>query len=169
MLTPISIYRVSISTGVHKVFVPKEGVIFDDLHSSMEKTGGPALYGQAGLAKILITRRLAKMYPKITFSSVHPGGVKSNVYSGTKNVNWFFYNCVLKPMVALRGVTPDEGAKTQLWCSFSKDVVNGSYYEPIGEIDKESELAKDNALASKLWDWTDKELLAQGESGWPSA
>jgi hypothetical protein len=169
MLTPISMHSVSISTAVHRIFIPKEGIVFDGLHTAMEKTGGSALYGQAGLAKILITRKLAELYPQITFTSVHPGGVKSDVYSGTKDVNWFFHHCILKPMVALRGVTPDEGAKTQLWCSFSKDVVNGSYYEPVGELDKESNLAKDTGLAAKLWDWTEKELLAKGAPGWPHA
>ncbi|RDW57109.1 hypothetical protein BP6252_13855 [Coleophoma cylindrospora] len=160
---------VSISSATHKVFAPKEGIVFDQLHSPMEKFGGPALYAQSMLAKIVFARELAKRYPQIVFASVHPGGVKSNAYSGDKNVNWFFMNLVLRPMVALHGVSTEEGAKTQLWCSFSKDVVSGTYYEPIGLTGKESALSKDSQLRSKLWSWTDKELLAAGEPGWPKA
>jgi len=158
---------VSVSSMVHKVFIPKEGIIFEDLHTTMEKTGGPALYGQAMIAKIIIARQLAKQYPKIMFTSLHPGTVKSNVYAGNKDMNWFLLNCFLRPSVVLTGVTNEEGAKTQLWCSFSKDVVNGTYYEPIGKSGKESSLSRDSQLASKLWDWTEKELLAKGAPGWP--
>lgn len=158
---------VSLTSAIHRVFVPKEGIIFDDLHSSMAKTGGAALYGQAMLSKILMARELAERYPQITFTSLHPGGVKSNVYSGEKDANWFFINCLVRPMVALTGMSNEEGAKTQLWCSFSRDVVNGTYYEPIGTTGKESRLARNTELASKLWDWTDKALLAKGAPGWP--
>lgn len=160
---------VSVSSAIHKVFIPKQGIIFEELHTAMKSTGGPALYGQAMIAKILFTRQLAKRYPNIMFTSLHPGPVKSSVYSGTKDMNWFFLNCVLRPLVALRGVSIEEGSKTQLWCSFSMDVVNGSYYEPIGTTGKESDMSRDVQLASKLWDWTEKELLAKGAPGWPQA
>ena len=160
---------VFISSVTHKVFIPKEGILFEGLHTAMEKTGGPTLYGQSMIAKIIIARQLAKRYPKIIFTSLHPGGVKSNVYAGNKDMNWFLLNLIIRPAVALTGVTTEEGAKTQLWCSFSKDVVNGTYYEPIGKAGKESSLSRDSQLASKLWDWTEKELLSKGAPGWPHA
>jgi NAD(P)-dependent dehydrogenase (short-subunit alcohol dehydrogenase family) len=160
---------VSMSSMAHKVFIPKEAIIFGDLHTTMEKTGGAALYGQAMIAKIIMARQLAKRYPKIMFMSVHPGAVKSNVYAGNKDVNWFFLNFILSPSAVLTGVTNEEGAKTQMWCSFSKAVVNGAYYESIGKGGKESSLARDSQLESKLWDWTEKELLTKGAPGWPLA
>lgn len=160
---------VSVSSVAHRKIYPQEGILFGQLRTNMVETGGAALYGQASLAKIIMARELAKRYPKITFTSLHPGGVKSNIYSGAKDANWFFLNCFLRPYVAIMGMTNEAGAKTQLWCSFSKDVLNGSYYEPIGTIGKDSDLARDSVLASKLWDWTEHELVAQGAPGWPPA
>jgi hypothetical protein len=92
--------------------------------------------------------------------------VKSGVWNGDKNVNWLIANAIVKPVVALTGVSNDEGAKTQLWCSFSKDVKSGCYYEPIGKAGKESKLARDDALSTALWEWTNKELQAYGTAGW---
>jgi NAD(P)-dependent dehydrogenase (short-subunit alcohol dehydrogenase family) len=158
---------VVLASVTHRLFAPKEGILFDDLHTDMAKSGGSTLYGQSMLAKILFAREIAKRYPQITFSSLHPGGVKSSIYDGNKDVNWFFFNIMLKPMLALTGVSPEEGAKTQLWCSFSKEVVSGAYYEPIGKAGKEGCRARDDNLAKKLWEWTDKELLRHGASGWP--
>ena len=147
--------------------MPKGGILYDGLHTNMEKTGGPALYAQSMTAKIAFARELAKRYPSITFTSLHPGAVKSNMYSGDKDVNWFVINLIIKPSIALTGVTVEEGAKNQLWCTFSKDVVNGTYYEPIGQAGKDSSLSRDSQLVSELWDWTDRELLANGGPGWP--
>ncbi|KAH8646792.1 hypothetical protein BX600DRAFT_518817 [Xylariales sp. PMI_506] len=160
---------VTTSSMTHRVLAPKEGILFDDLHTDMAKVGGPALYAQSMLAKILFTREMAKRYPQITFSSLHPGTVKSPIYSGSKDMNWFVLNCIMRPAVALTGVSNEEGAKTQLWCSFGKGVVSGSYYEPIGKVGKESDLAHDAGLAARLWKWTEEELLKHGASGWPQA
>lgn len=157
---------VSMSSIGHRRKYPEAGIVFDELKSDMKRHGGPALYGQAMLAKILFTQGLAKRYPQITSSSLHPGGVKTNTWEGNKDVNWLLYNLVIKTIVALKAVSVEEGIKTQLWCSFSKDVKNGAYYEPIGEAGKESVLAHDDALSAKLWDWTEKELKQHGAPGW---
>lgn len=132
----------------------------------MESHGGAELYAQSMLAKALFAYEFAKRYPQITATSLHPGTVKSGVWNGDKNVNWLIANAIVKPVVALTGVSNDEGAKTQLWCSFSKDVKSGCYYEPIGKAGKESKLARDDALSTALWEWTNKELQAYGTAGW---
>jgi hypothetical protein len=56
----------------------------------------------------------------------------------------------------------EKGIKNQLWASVSKDYVNGEYYEPVGVGGKAIPDGKDDKLAKKLWDWTEKEL--QGHS-----
>ncbi len=110
---------------------------------------GHEIYGQAMLAKALFAFELAKRYPQITSSSVHPGTVKSAVWGGEKDINWFIRNVMVKPVVALTGVSNDEGAKGQLWLSFSNEVQNGHYYEPVGVAGKESKFARDSELSRK--------------------
>ncbi|KAH7139723.1 hypothetical protein B0J13DRAFT_67373 [Dactylonectria estremocensis] len=159
---------ISISSTMHRSFAPREGIVFDALRTPMSEMGGAARYAQAMLAKNLFARELAKRYPKIMSLAVHPGGVKSSAYDGTKDMNWLGHKLLLIA-IALTGVSPEEGAKGQLWCSFSKGTTNGTYYEPIGKPGKESGLSRDDELASKLWDWTNGELLKHGPFTWPLA
>lgn len=159
---------VSMSSVGHKTFASKEGIHFDQLQTPMESHSGPGLYAQAMLAKILFCRELARRYPQITSSSLHPGTVMSNVWTGASNTN-FFVKLLFAVVVPLTGVSNEEGAKTQLWCSFSEDVENGGYYEPIGKGGQDSPLSRDPNLAEKMWDWTEETLGAHGAPGWPSS
>ena len=52
----------------------------------------------------------------------------------------------------------EEGAKNQLWAATAEDVVSGELYYPIGMTGKTAKIGRDEALAKKLWDWTQKEL-----------
>jgi hypothetical protein len=70
------------------------------------------------------------------------------------------------PVIMMTGVTVEEGAKNQLWCCTSGDVKSGTYYEPIGKAEQESSQARDDALAEKLWRWTEEELKIYGGPGW---
>ena len=160
---------VLMSSRGHKMFVPKAGILFDELRTDMKHTGGATLYGQAMLSKALFARELAKRYPQITSSSLHPGTVKTAVWGGQKDMNWFIRNFIVNPAVALSGVTNEEGVKTQLWCSFGDKVQNGSYYHPIGKAGQASKLATDDDLSRRLWEWTEKELQTHGAPGWPPA
>jgi hypothetical protein len=147
----------------------KEGILFDELKSDMKRLGGSELYGQSMLAKILFAYELRKRYPQITSTSARPGLVKTGIWEGQKDIPWLLFNLVLKPMLAVTGVSVEQGVKTQLWCSFSKDAKSGSYYEPIGAAGREAALAHDDELSAKLWRWTDKELKAHGAPGWVAA
>ncbi|OKL62664.1 hypothetical protein UA08_01178 [Talaromyces atroroseus] len=158
---------VSMSSVGHKSFSAKDGLLFDQLKSDIKTTSGSRLYGQAMLSKALFAFELAKRYPQITSSSLHPGTVKTRVWSGDKDFNPILRYLVINPLVLLSGVSVKEGAKTQLWCSFGKDVRNGAYYEPVGKVGKESALARDAELSRKLWDWTETELKTHGAPGWP--
>lgn len=152
----------------HRVFAPDTGIQFEHLKTDMNGYAGRTNYGHAMLAKTLFADQLAKKYPSITSSSLHPGTVKSNTWQGDKSVNWFLNKLVIQPLVALTGVSNEEGAKTQLWCSFSKDVKNGSYYEPVGKGGKENKLLHNGEMSKKLWDWSEKEFQAHNPSGWPA-
>lgn len=71
-----------------------------------------------------------------------------------------------KVVVFLTGVTSEEGAKTQLWASVSKDAKNGIYYEPIGKTSGAGKYAYDEDLGEKLWEWTAEHLKLHGFPGW---
>jgi retinol dehydrogenase-12 len=50
------------------------------------------------------------------------------------------------------------GIINHLWAATSPDVVSGAYYEPVGVSGKESALARDEALGTKLWEWTEEQI-----------
>ncbi|KAM0515011.1 hypothetical protein ACHAPE_006333 [Trichoderma viride] len=156
---------ISVSSSYHRLEGTSDGVSFDKLKTNMEGTGGVVLYAQATLAKVLFARELARRYPTITSLSMHPGIVRTEIWKGKKDAS-FLMRTFLRPVVSLIGVAPEEGVKTQLWCTVSKDVKNGAYYEPIGKPDMRGKFTEDDELAGELWKWTDMELLAHGAPGW---
>jgi retinol dehydrogenase-12 len=62
------------------------------------------------------------------------------------------------PIAPFFTVPVSVGITNHLWTSTSPGVVSGTYYEPVGVPGKESALARDAALSSKLWDWTENAL-----------
>jgi NAD(P)-dependent dehydrogenase (short-subunit alcohol dehydrogenase family) len=160
---------VSMSSAGHRVFAHRKGIFFDELKTDMASHSSAELYGQTNLGKTLFAFELAKRYPQITSTSIHPGTVKSDIWGKATNINSWFNSLVVKPLVAISGVSNEEGAKNQLWCAFSPDVENGRYYEPVGKAGKDGPLSRDEQMAKRLWEWTEKELAAGGGPGWPSA
>ncbi|KAL6837395.1 hypothetical protein V8C40DRAFT_260409 [Trichoderma camerunense] len=159
---------ISVSSSYHRLEGTSDGISFNKLKTTMEGTGGVVLYAQATLAKVLFARELARRYPNITTLSMHPGIVRTEIWKGKKDAS-LLMRTFLRPLVSLIGVAPEEGVKTQLWCTVSKDVKNGAYYEPIGKANMRGKFTEDDELAGELWSWTDKELLAHGAPGWVKA
>lgn len=59
----------------------------------------------------------------------------------------------------------EEGSWTSLYAAASQEVTfedNGAYFVPIGKRAKPSANALDEALADKLWKWTEDELTKKG-------
>ena len=153
---------VALSSVGHKGF--SQEFNFPDIKTDMRGTIPLNLYGQSKLANLLFVKSLARYYPQITTASVHPGTVKTDIWN--KADGHPILRILLKPAIAMTGVTSEEGAKNQLWCCTSGDIKSGTYYEPIGKAGQESSLAKDDALAEKLWRWTEEELKIDGGSRW---
>ncbi|KAK4117227.1 NAD(P)-binding protein [Canariomyces notabilis] len=146
---------VSLTSKAHNL-PAKGGINFDSLKTPGEMLGTTARYGQSKLANLLWARQLARAHPQLTAVSVHPGMVQTELWDKTTGA-W----SILQP--ALRGFkkllpTIEEGAKNQLWASVSPDVRSGEYYEPVGIPDLASALGKDDELARRLWEWTEREL-----------
>lgn len=61
--------------------------------------------------------------------------------------------------------TPDAGSWTSLYAAASTQVTfedNGAYFLPVGKRTKPSVEALDEALADRLWKWTEDELTKKG-------
>lgn len=70
-------------------------------------------------------------------------------------------------MMGLLWSPVEEGAKGQIWAAVAPKstnkqelgtVVSGEYYTPVGVPGNGSWHTRDEALARRLWDWTEKEL-----------
>lgn len=74
---------------------------------------------------------------------------------------------VLSPILKCLKVTPsvDSGSYNSLYTIASLDFsveLNGKYFVPVAKVEKPSKFAEDSELATKLWEWTDKEMQAKG-------
>ncbi|EFR03688.1 retinol dehydrogenase 14 [Nannizzia gypsea CBS 118893] len=139
------------------MYAPKpEGIRFNTLRTEAADLGPYGRYGQSKLAMILWVKHMAKLYPQFTLASIHPGVVRTNLMNNATG-SPLIVRALGK--VANKIVAPvNQGVKTQLWASVAKDVKSGWYYEPVGIGGTETEFAKDEELAKKLWDWTHSEL-----------
>ncbi|KXJ95008.1 hypothetical protein Micbo1qcDRAFT_187349 [Microdochium bolleyi] len=153
--------RVTVLSSTVHTMAPSDGIDFGTLKTSAVQMSGLARYGQSKLANALFAKELARRYPQLTVASVHPGVVKTNL-STTMRENSWLGGLAFGLLVFFLGVNIPTGTLNQLWASVSKDVVSGTYYEPVGLTGKGSALTEDETLAKKLWGWTEKELRAHG-------
>lgn len=156
----IDVPVINLSSEGHNL-APRGGIPFEK--STLDAQGIWARYGQSKLASILYTRELARRYPSITVVSVHPGIINTELYKPNKETN-LLVRCgmaVVGPFI-MRDVK--QGALNQLWAVVAKKgaLVNGAYYNPVGQLSMGSGYAQDTSLATRLWEWTEKELVAQG-------
>ncbi|KAH8664678.1 hypothetical protein BX600DRAFT_464852 [Xylariales sp. PMI_506] len=144
-------------------FAPEGGIHFDSLKgTTQESLSDWERYGQSKLSNVLFAREMAKRYPQITTVAVHPGPAATNVNDDNSKNN----NAVEKSLKAkITGTlfrwlapSPASAARNQLWATVATDIRNGEYYIPVGLAGKGSAWAQDDALAHKLWEWTENEL-----------
>ena len=119
-------------------------------------------YGYSKLANILFAHELARHHSSITSVAVHPGIISTDLYLPTQQSN-IIMRYGLMVAGRFRG-TVATGALNQLWAATAKkeELKNGAYYKPVASLSKGSPLAQDDKLGKELWEWTEKELEAQG-------
>lgn len=121
-------------------------------------------YGHSKLANLLYAREYAARHPTVTSISVHPGVAFTSLL---RDLGVFNYCFVMLTTLGSR-VTVEECAWNQLWAATApkgkgkREVVSGTFYEPVGIAGDLTAAAKDDKLASELWDWTQCELKKQG-------
>lgn len=123
---------------------------FDDLQGEEDYSGWKA-YGQSKLANLLFTYELARRLEGtgVTVNALHPGFVATNI--GANNFGWL--GRLLKKIINLRGVSPEEGAETVIYLATSPEVagVTGKYFvdkEPV----RSSAASYDEEAARRLWE-----------------
>lgn len=160
--------RAIMVTSVGHTLAPKEGIPFDQLRTECADLGAFERYGSSKLAQILWARHAATLYPDITFAAAHPGLV-GGTGLGSSATGASALGNVLMALSPLAATSLEKGARNQLWSSVGKDVKSGGWYAPqtcmlgtmqvgVGSQDGASALAKDDAMAKKLWEWTEREL-----------
>lgn len=147
---------VNVSSDAHK---PAK-VDFDDLQLERRYSAFGA-YCLSKLMNLLFTFELARRaQPRgITANAAHPGPVASNFGRSNRGVFGFLF--------ALAGpfmLTPEKGARTQIWLASSPDVagVTGKYFAKCREK-RPSRRALDEATQRRLWDAT-ASLVGLGNS-----
>lgn len=134
---------------------PRDGITFSSLKTTQEELGTTARYGQSKLANILFARALAKHYPRITVASVHPGVYNTNLQASMKE-----QNLLMRGVFKLAGplmADATKGTRNQLWAATAREVTTGEYYLPVGVSGKGGKHAANDALAERLWQWTEDE------------
>ena len=161
---------VTSSIGGH-VFQPKTGLALDQMKTPAESLSSITRYGHSKLANILFAKKLAQLYPNITSTSHHPGTVKSEIWG--KADGYGFWGKLMTPIVALTGITTEQGAKPGLWTATAAlgkgGVENGVFYGSTGAKKEDNKNAGDAGLRDELWRWTNQELAKHGAPGWPEA
>ncbi|KLJ06496.1 hypothetical protein EMPG_10093 [Blastomyces silverae] len=136
--------------------------------------GGPAmlakytLYSQSKLANVLHAAELARRYPELTVAAIHPGVIASTALM--RHMNCIDQFVVKMAVRNLEHFSPQEGAYNTLWAATTTTEITGTagqegvslesggLYEPVGKPLEHTKLSGDEALAGKLWEWTEKEI-----------
>jgi WW domain-containing oxidoreductase len=115
--------------------------------------GFNSAYAKSKLANILFANELGRRYKELTVTSCHPGNlVTTNFGEGTPLTKVLFQ--LISPFTK----SPAQGAGTPMFCaSQPSEVVSGNYFSG-NEKTKTSELAKNQALAEELWEYSEREV-----------
>jgi hypothetical protein len=122
-------------------------------------------YGQSKLANILFTREFNKRYgDKIYANSLHPGVVRTELSRGIQESMGRVLSLLVAPIFYTFSyvvmISPKDGALTSLYCATSPDIENkqikDKFFVPFAKEEEPLPIARDDALAKKLWEFTEK-------------
>jgi len=153
---------VQISSDAYR-FSSKEGIMFSHLKDASNDVNATVRYSQSKLANLYFIKSLAKRHPNLKCVSVHPGvvhtGIFNNIHAKGGLGSW-----LMSLMTAVVGVNVQTGALGQLWAAAGKreELVDGAFYVPLKKEVKNKKFVSDDALAEKLWEWTEKEFEEKG-------
>jgi retinol dehydrogenase-14 len=136
---------VNVSSGAHTYAT----LDFNDLGFKHGYIGMKA-YARSKLANILFTYELARRLQGsgVTVNVMTPGQVATDIW----RTNFSVLGPLLKGMIRLTGLTPEQGADTLVYLAASPDVegVSGKYFVKRQAV-RSSLLSYDENLADQLW------------------
>lgn len=122
------------------------GIDWDRLRGSTRSFIGFKEYAVSKLANVLHNRELARRLEGtgVTTYALHPGVVASEIW---RRIPWPF-----RPLIELRMISPDEGARTSIHCATAPELENqtGLYYDECAPK-LPSTTGQDDTLAAELW------------------
>ncbi|HEV2452054.1 MAG TPA: SDR family oxidoreductase [Streptosporangiaceae bacterium] len=125
------------------------GIDFDAVRRPTASLTGMREYAVSKLANVLFSTELARRVRErgITTYSLHPGVVASDIW---RRIPW-----PVRPLIKLRMLSPEQGARTSLYCATSDAVagVTGRFYDDCRE--REPSKAATSELARALWERTE--------------
>ncbi|KAL8152690.1 hypothetical protein V2J09_010450 [Rumex salicifolius] len=133
----------------------EEGIRFDRINDEASYSDKKA-YGQSKLANILhaneLSRRLKEEGVNITVNSVHPGLIMTNLFKYQ-----YLSMRLLKLFTLLLWKNVPQGAATSCYVALHPSLKGetGKYFLDCNEMPL-NELATDESLAKKLWDFSNK-------------
>lgn len=152
---------VNISSSYHKLAPKNGGILFDQINDP-NATDIWGRYGQTKLANILFSRGLHKRYADkgLLVNSVHPGFVKTELTRGVVQSYGIFSAPIIGIQKFLFAIDSHRGALTQLYAATAPEIesenITNKFFVPIAMEETPIPYALDDALADKLWDFTEK-------------
>ena len=143
---------INVSSGAHT----RGRIPLDDLQYK-QKYSAFAAYSDTKLANVLFTYELARRLEGsgVTCNCLHPGAVATGFSSqgGPPLFKWFFK--WFRPFL----LTPERGAETTVYlaCSPELEEVSGKYFIRR-KVTRSSRRSRDDALAQKLWEASERLL-----------
>lgn len=132
-----------------------KGIDFSVLREKTKHTTGLPEYSVSKLANVIHAKELAKRLEGtgVTTYSLHPGVVASDVWREVPApVRWF---------MKLFMISNEEGAKTTLYCATDPgEAQNAGLYYDKCKVTAANPIADDQALAKKLWDYSEEAVAA---------
>ena len=116
---------------------------------------GFAAYARSKLANILFTYELARRLEGsgVTVNALHPGGVATNIFS----TDFSIFGPLIKGIVSLFTLTPEQGADNTIYLASSPDVegVTDKYFVKRAAVPS-SPTSYYKDLAKRLWEVSEK-------------
>ncbi|KAL0572016.1 short-chain alcohol dehydrogenase [Marasmius crinis-equi] len=149
---PGTVRIVNVASDSPKRLSKNDGIPLDDATVG-QKASMTQCYGYSKIGNILITRELAKRYPKIWSFAPHPGTVQTEfmVKLGIPRiVLWLLDGLLFKSV--------EYGALTPLYAGTSQDIEgtrNGKFLMPVARFEDRlpHPQAGDDEFGAKLWEW----------------
>jgi retinol dehydrogenase 12 len=135
---------VNVSSHAHH---EAKGIDFAAVRKGTRSVTGLPEYAVSKLANILFTRELARRIGPsgVRSYALHPGMVASDAW---RRMPW-----PIRPLIKLRMISNEDGAKTSIYCATSGKVASddGRYYDRCQERTP-SAISQDATLANELWE-----------------